>query len=430
MTRYLYGDLEPFPATHDVLATLRTFVTCAARCLQLVDEADVLEHSLDAAAQDNLRAFEALSVYFAGLVEVIDERAMRSGAPEIVGPYANRLADTVEKMAEQARAARGNALDASALQVTNDIRGKRDEIRRVLAEWLVSDPLPLTSWALSLELAGTAPQGQAILTHPGEITTAFSLDVGRDASWARPRRVGDVASGMAVQVGYKKAFLRSSLNPDLAVLDDFLIAALELGPDSAELHLRRKLDQPRDSFVIAIDPALVEGVDVRITRFEGRTDDSAPYESADDDVTRLSSLADAARKQCQSLLAHKRRLLWVQLDGHDIFEQQLVPALFARVAQRFAPLATEIERRSPNRSELSLKVEGSDGRREEIYLRKSDLSSLLEHLPAKFRAMFHGLALFGEATASGSIAPPPPSPSLPPPSASLPPPRPLAKRSE
>jgi hypothetical protein len=148
MARYLYGDLEPFPANHDVLASLRAFITCAARCLQLVHEADELEHSLDAAAQDNLRAFEALSAYFAGMLEVIGERAMRSGAPEVVGPYANSLAETVEKMAEQARALRGNALDVNALQVTNDIRGKRDEIRRVLAEWLVGDPLPLSSLAL------------------------------------------------------------------------------------------------------------------------------------------------------------------------------------------------------------------------------------------------------------------------------------------
>ena len=426
MARYLYGDLEPCPAGHDVLATLRTFVTCAARCLRLVDEADELEHSLDAAAQDNLRAFEALSAYFAGLVELVDERAMRSGAPEIVGPYANRLAETIDKMAEQARAARGNALDASALQTSNDIRTKRDEIRRVLAEWLVADPLPLTSWALSLELSGTAPQGQAILSHPGEITTAFSLDIGRDPNWARPRRVGDISSGMAVQIGYKKAFLRSSLHPDLAVLDDFLISALELGPDSAEMHLRKKLDQPRDSFVIAVDPATDGDVEVRLTRFEGRNDDSAPYESEGEDITRLAGLAEAARRQCQSLLAHKRRLLWVQLDGHDIFEQQLLPALFARISQRFAPLASEIERRSPNRSELSLKVESTDGRREEIYLRKSDLASLVEGLPPRFRGMFQGVALFGEAP----VSVPPPAQSVAPRPASLPPPRPLPKRNE
>jgi hypothetical protein len=227
---------------------------------------------------------------------------------------------------------------------------------------------------------------------------------------------------MAVQVGYKKAFLRSSLHPDLAVLDDFLIAAIELGPDSAEIHLRRKLDQPRDSFVIAVDPSPTGGMAVRVTRFEGRNDDSAPYESESDDVARLSDFADAARNQCQSLLAHKRRLLWVQLDGHDLFEQQLVPAFFARVAHRFAPLAEEIERRSPNRSELSLKVESADGRREEIYLRKSELASLIEPLPPRFRSMFQGLATFD---------PPAPAPAtLPPPPGTLPPPRPLARRSE
>lgn len=400
---YLYGDSEPFPESHDFLATVRSFVTCASRCLRLADEADALERSLDAAAQENLRAIEALASYFNGLVELIGERAVRSGAPHIVGPYANKLIEGVESMAATARSARGSELDASALRATDDIREKRDEIRRVLAEWLGQDTLPTTSWAVSLELAGTAPQGQAMLTHPGEITTAFALDIGRDPAWSRPRRVADLVPGMAVQVGYKKAFLRSSLHPDLAMLDEFVIGALELGPDSAEIHLRRKLDQPRDSFAISVDPSEDGGMTARVTRFEGRDEDSAPYESQGDEVKRLVELANVARRSCQSLLAYKKRLLWVQLDGHDIFDHELVPALFARVAQRLAPLATEIERRSPNRVELSLKVEGADGRREEIYLRKSDLAALVAPLPQKYQGMFMGLAIFGAPALAAAV---------------------------
>lgn len=421
-SRFLYGDSEPFPETHDFLATLRAFVACASECLKLEHEADLLERSLGEQAQANLRSVAAIEGYLSNMIELASERAARSGSPATVGPFANQLIEHMEAMSTKAAQSRALELDATSSKVTAEIRQKREDLKKVLSAWMIGDPLPIRGWALSLELAGTSPHGQVVLEHPGEIGSAFLIEAGRDPAWGRPRRIADLVAGMTVQVGFKKAFLRSSLQPDVAALDELVIAAAEIGPDSAEIHLRRRLDQPRDSYVIAVEPKDDGSNDVRITRFEGK-DEAAPYLADGEDKGRLEELGSVVRRESRTLLAHKKRLLWLQIDGHDVFEQGLVATLFSRVAARLRPLAVEIERRSPNRAELSLKVEKPDGRREEIYLKKAELTAMVTALPAELHPIFQGLAIFGEPerpislgepkSASTSVHPPPPSSSAP-----------------
>jgi len=404
--QYLYGDSEPFPEQYDFLAALRAFVTCASRALVLQYEADELERSLGEQAQSNLYTLEALQKFFNSMVDVISERAARSAAPQAVGPYANRLIEQVEAFADQARASRAKDIDDNQLRVTSAIRDKRAEMREALSTYLLGEPLPVESWALSLELAGTAPHGQAILTHPGEILTSFALDVARDEKWSRPRRVGDLVGGMNVQVGFKKAFLRSSLMPEYQLLDEFFVSGVELGPDSAEVRLRRKIDHPRDSFAISIEPDHAGGTIVRITRHDDKDAAATPHTSQGEDAVRVEAFVDVLRTECESLLAHRKRLLWAQLDGRDVLESGTVHALFTRIVDRLAPMAAEVSRRSPSPHELSLKVERPDGRREELYVRKKELSAMVATLPLDAQMMFQRLAIFAPDTSPGSIPAP------------------------
>ncbi len=398
--RYLYGDSEPFPGGYDFLAALRVFVQASSKALLLAHEADELERSLGERAQDHLHAIEALQRFFSGASDLIVERATRSAAPQVVGPYASQLADTIEAMGAQARAARAKELDGASVEVTSRIREKRAEIRKVVGEYLLGDPLPVTSWALSLSLAGTSPNGQAVLEHPGDLSTSVSIDIGRDGAWGRPRRIGDLAPGLAMQVGFKKAFLRSSLQPDVVVLDELVIGSIEVGPDSLELHLRRRLDAPRDAFVITVDPTEDGRSIVKITRMDerGSGNSDAPFESTGEEAARILELNAVLRRECANLIQFRKRLLSAQLDGHEVFERGLVQVLLARIADRFAPIAAEVSRHSPNQSELSLKLEREGGRREEVYLRKSDLQQMVASLPPEAQQLYAGLAFLPRAS--------------------------------
>ena len=410
MARFLYGDSEPFPGGYDFLAALQQFVTAASKSLALAHEADELERSLGDRAQAHLHAIETLQTFFGGLGDLIAERAARSGAPQIVGPYASQLLEHVEAISAGARAARGKELDGASVDVTSRIHERRGEIKKVVAAYLLSDPLPVLSWALSLNLAGTSPNGQVILEHPGDVTTSFAIEVGRDPAWSRPRKAGEIAPGLTLQVGFKKAFLRSSLHPDVVALDEFVIGSLELGPDSMELHLRRRLDAPRDAFVISVDPDESGAWIAKITRFDERGGGSdAPFQLQGDEAARVIELATVLRGECSGLTAHKKRLLGCQLDGHDVFDRGLVAVLFQRIADRLAPIAFEVSRHSPNPNELSLKYEREGGRREELYLRKTDLVMLVAQLPPEAQQLFGKLAFLPASSYVSPSVPPPAS---------------------
>lgn len=392
-SRFLFGDSEPFEGGYDFLAALRRFVQASSRVLSLSHEADELERTLGDRAHEHLHAIDALQAFFDGLNDAITERAARSGAPQLIGPYASQLLEQVEALAARARASRANDLDVDQVAATSRIHERRAEIRSVLADYLLADPLPVLSWALSLGLSGTAPHGTVILEHPGELTTSFGLDVMRNGSWGRARKIGEVSPGLTLQVGYKKAFLRSSLHPDIVTLDEMAIAALELGPDSMELHLRRKLDASRDAFVLTIDPDEQTGASiVKITRFEERGNTEAPFIAQGEEAARVEELAALLRRECAALIGQKTRLLSAQLDGHDVFERNLVSVVLQRISDRLAKTAEEVSRRSPNPQELSLKYERDDGRREELYLKKAELLQMVAALPPEALRMYQHLA--------------------------------------
>ncbi|MBX3272108.1 MAG: hypothetical protein KF729_17715 [Sandaracinaceae bacterium] len=405
MPTYLYGDSRPFEGGYDFLAELRGFVAAASGALALAHAADELEHNLGERAQEHLHAIEALTTFFDHAGRLVAERAARSPAPALVAPYAQELLAHIETMGQRAKQARAHDLDADSVAVTTSIRQKRGELRDVLSRWLSDDPLPTLSWAMSLHLGGTAPHGQVVLSHPDAVTTGFSIDIA-DGSWSKPRKVGELVGPLSLQVGFKKAFLRSALSPDVHALEDYWVGELELGPDSMEVHLRRKPDAPRDSYVLELDVD-DDGVTLArvITRNVKKGGESEAFASEGEDVGKLEALGDALRRECAPLLRRKRRLMFAQLDGHDVFERGLVRPLFERVVARMAPIARQVAARSPNPAELSLKVERDGGRREELYLKKEELVGLVAHLPEEERALFEPLGFFPPRRPS---APPPP----------------------
>jgi hypothetical protein len=267
-------------------------------------------------------------------------------------------------------------------------------------------------WALSLSSLTSEPQGQCVLLHPNELTTSFVVQVAADPNWGRPRKLSELVQGMALQVGWRKAFLRSSLHPDVATLDDQCVAAVEIGPDSMDVRLRKKPDSPRDGFVLTVEPD-ASGPVAKVQRIdEKRGESDPPFTATDEDRAAILNLHAVLRRDCAPLLKRKTRLVYAQLDGLDVFERGLVRALFERVATRLEPIAREVSRHSPNPAELSLKLERDDGRREELYLNKAELIEKVTPLPQEAQELFYKLAFMP--------APPTPTPSRPPP-ASMPP---------
>ncbi|MFK7991973.1 MAG: hypothetical protein AB8I08_38505 [Sandaracinaceae bacterium] len=406
MPTHLFGDSQPFEGGYDFLAELRAFVRAASQVLVLAHQADELEQNLGDRAQAHLHAIEAIQAFFDHVQEGVTDRAARSAAPTLIAPFAKELLQQVEAIGARAKQSRANDLDADSVAVTSSIRDKRTELRSVMAAYLLTDPLPTESWAMSLNLGHTSPQGQVVLSHPAGLTTRFTVEVSA-SGWAKPRKVGELCPGMALQVGMKKAFLRSSLHPDIHTLDDFYLGELELGPDSMEVHLRRKPDASRDAYVVELDIDDAGRTIARVTNRREKGGEAEPFNSQGEDVARLRELATALRREVAPLVRRKRRLVAAHLDGHDMFERGLARQLFERIIAAMTPVALAVAQHSPNPQELSLKVESDEGRREEIYLRKQELIDMVSPLPEEKRALFRPLEFLPPAPAPSAPPPPP-----------------------
>jgi len=221
--------------------------------------------------------------------------------------------------------------------------------------------------------------------------TSFTLATASLPAWAAPRKVGEFATGLDLMVGKKKSIFKRTTQPDAVRLDEHVVSGFDLSDDTAEIRVRRKVTDPTDAYVFQLqrtDEELLAVVD-----HPGEPESEAPTVLEPADRAHLERLWQLLRAGVADALGHKQRLVSVELDGKDLFENAGPVPLIERVVKMIAPTVVEVAKRSPNPQELSLKVENDGGRREEIYLKKEELWSKLEPLADKEKQLFAPLAL-------------------------------------
>jgi hypothetical protein len=229
-------------------------------------------------------------------------------------------------------------------------------------------------------------------TYEGGIFASFTLGAGEVGDWSAPRHVRELAQQVTLPVGVRRSMFKRTVAPETILLDEYVIGGFELKDDRAEIRLRRRAQDP-DSLVFTL-----RRIEERL-RVEVHHPDDAEAEAglpaaldqtAAIEVERLWQLL---RQSCAPVLAKKKRMIHLVLGGHDVFENDLGTAVISHIVSVIAPIVSEVARRSPNAHELSLKVESDNGRREEIYLRKAQLVSVLASVTPRERSVFDPLGL-------------------------------------
>src|SRR5688500_15392286 len=403
-TRYLYGDSEPFPGDHDFLATLRSFVKNAGRAALVHSEIQAMERVLEEQAATREKDVAEITRFFEDLTKTIESRLDASTNRALVEPYAREIIEHTTRLGETTRARASGAIEEEQARIAREVSTKTAEMRQCLDAFFREEALNADTWAFSMKHSGETASVTGVFTNAVGIETAFEL--GRD-QWSVPRKVSDFASGVEVQIGMKKRFLRSSMVPETVNLDDWVIGSIEMSETVSEIGLRRNPRDAEDSVVFRVEDSGGEGGggihSAEIVKAVGsETEYPQPVER--DDVPKLQQLVAGLRRAVDPMNATRKRLLWVKLHDEDVLENDLLILLLDRIIEQYAAVAIEISRRSPNPNELSLKREHDDGRREEIYLKKEDVFAPLKTLPEHLRNMF---ARLGIVPRSSMPAPPP-----------------------
>lgn len=389
--RYLYGDSVPFPPQYDFLAALEAFCTQAARVVRLDAESRALRKSAEEAAVTRARAVEELEGFHQEALGALRDAAKDSAQP-LVHDYVRQVADLASRIAEDARRMALTTSDREAAQARAECDKRRAEVRDALEKLFVAVRLPVEETQVTMTLVDGRNDMTGSVTFEGGIYATFTLGSGEVSDWSAPRHVRELAQDVTLPVGVKRSMFKRTVAPETITLDEYVFGGFDLKDDRAEIRLRRRAQEP-DSLVFTlrrIDDKLKAEVH---HPDDAEADSGLPSVLDHTSATEVERLWQLLRQACNPVLARKKRLVRLVLGGNDVFEHDLGGKLVSHIVSVIAPIVSEVAKRSPNAHELSLKVENDSGRREEIYLRKAQLVSVLSSVTPKERGVFDPLGL-------------------------------------
>ncbi len=417
--RYLYGDSVAFPLQFNFLATLEVFMASTTRVVMLEAETQKQTVKANLASQARVQAIEA--------VEGLHEKAMRAIADALdasnAGPrgtmviedpalapsplvvdYTQRLMAFAERFIEEQRATARQASEREIAELLADTDKRALEVRAELDSFFKTARLQVLGTRFAMKLRDDKNAVGAVFLNPDGIVSHFELGAQKSASWVHPRKVSELVQGVDLMIGVKKAFFKGTVSPELVHLDDHVISRFDAAPESFEIAVRKKIDQ-KDAYVLRLTMTK-NGLAGEVDRLDDPNAKALPSALIAADIAVVEKIWIALRSECAALMDHREKLTRLELDGRDVFGEHLALEVVRRLVATLAPTVKEIAQRSPSDQELSLKKENEDGRREEIYLKKDELISKLQPLPASGREVFAPLGLEGWVP-SLSMRPPP-----------------------
>lgn len=389
--RYLYGDSVPFPPQYDFLAALEAFCTQAARVVKLDAEARALRKSAEEAAVTRARAVEELEAFHQEALGALRDAAKDSAQP-LVHDYVRQVADLAARIAEDARRMALATSDREAAQTRGECDKRRTEVRDALEKLFVAVRLPVEETQVAMTLVDGRNDMSGSVTFEGGIFASFTLGAGEVSDWSAPRHVRELAQDVTLPVGVKRSMFKRTVAPETITLDEYVFGGFELTDERAEIRLRRRVQEP-DSLVFTLR-RIEDRLKAEVHHpDDAEADSGLPSVLDQTSATEIERLWQLLRQACNPVLARKKRLVRLVLGGNDVFEHDLGTQLVSHIVSVIAPIVSEVAKRSPNAHELSLKVENDTGRREEIYLRKAQLVSVLSSVTPKERGVFDPLGL-------------------------------------
>lgn len=374
--RYLYADSEPFPLSYAFLPILDKFVQHSARALAALHEIEAKERALAERRTAVTEGVDALDQYCAELSDIVMGEKAKSASP-MVDSFAKELHGFVERHAQELRMALEGEVATLESHTDAEVARLHAETKDAIVQLLLAGT-PVAATRYRVRLTDGRYRWWATCKLGGRMEVTYVLSTEPPTKWHEPRKVGSLVGDLDVQVGLKKGWLSRELVPVTQSLSDLVIGAAVVEEGRAEIHLRKKADASASSVVIQLSrTGTVVNADIERPADTG---ESTPSHAAYEDIAKLEAFWHALVLAGETLLPTRESIEDATLDGHDVLDGAHTFELVEFFVQAFAPTVAEIAKRSPSPRELSLKLEHDDGRREEIYLQRSQLAAHLSTL--------------------------------------------------
>lgn len=392
--RYLYGDSTPFPLGFNFLLTLEAFMTAATRVVQLAHESQAARRQIDEASSSRQRGNEALEQFHNVVMKAVQDTAQRVQHANAL-EYARTMAEFASRYVDEHRRVAQASSEREIASWEAENARRVTEQRALLEVFFKSARLPIVGARVTMNMTVEGKEGRnsfsAVFQSPDGIVSSFTLGTAKSPHWAMARKVSDLVQEVALNVGVKKSWLRGTVSSEELRVDDYIVSAFEFSDDTFNCSLRKRV-QERDALVFRLRRG-ESGVYGSVEHPGEQGAESLDGALSPQDLAAVSRIWTALKAQSLELLEQREQLLEATIDGNDVFAEGNVLELVKRLVAMFAPTVQEIADRSPNEFELSLKMESDGGRREELYLRKDQLTTRLQPLPLAGREVFAPLGL-------------------------------------
>lgn len=373
--RILFGDSTPFPYGLDFLNALRAVVECCAAMLGS-------QHLIDQAVRRSSQIEEGLKGERWRLDSLLE--AVRKAA----APFSNAPANVTSTAADVMVATRA-IVERERTAVERRWSGELQQ-----AERIVDDACSAAYQALeALLLKNTPPQSgvgwRLVADNDGyEVQVRLATQFGLDAqfgvalpvghAWSRLRRAADLAPGLSLHV------------PKTLRLDKLFVSEAIAEPTHVTLWLRRSARTGTGVRITITHET--EDVEVQLLDDLGQPAGDV-FELDGDERAAPFRLASALVDSTFDVALRRQLMIGASLSGTTLRGRFEPRDVVARLIAAYAPIVSEIARRSCAPGELMLRKDLGGGRREAVFITRAELRGRLARLPASLRAMFDPFAL-------------------------------------
>ncbi len=382
--RVLLGDSTPSELPANILDLVTGVVLCARDAATAFAEIEQLERR----RAESTRVTEAIVKELGGFARQTEvgvrATAGASARPELRA-HGEEVVAAVTRMIQGWQQHYERTREATHAQVGARITALRGAMHEALERFLVPRRVEAPLQRFHRFHDGQRYLDTATVEPLAGVRVTLSLS---DAEPEVPRRVRSLlGKGHKLQVGTRRSLLRRSEEPVHLGLDDQVVLETERGPGRVRVVLAKK---PGTAEAVRVEIRRGDGgLGGQVTRGEGETLTS-PLE----DQAVLEALWKALDEERYRIVACPAQLVEIALDGRRVEDAAAVLTVAERLVDCYRSTVGVLARHSPNAAELSIKIVTGDGKREEAWVRRSELAQHLLGLPAPLRRRFGIAELF------------------------------------
>lgn len=366
----LLGDSTPSSLEPDVLEAITQLCACAREVATAYVEIQNLTEQMAESTRVVSTILTDLERFRESSGIGLRATANDSKRPELQ-QHADQAAEAVAKMIDGWRRSYESNQAAEESRISNRMQDLESSMRDAVSEFLLPMRTKARERVLKRKFDGTRYRDAVLAEFVPGLQVALKLT---DTEQEQPRRVRSlVGKGSKLQVGTKKALLRRTEEPAHVSLDDLVLLQARVNPESMALEFAKKPAGP-----VTLKLRLqAHGTGANGT---GELADGTGNPLGKEDRPVVDALWKAIGREVERIVASPAKVGALVLDAIEANSPAALVDIVERIIEQYRPVVAKIAEHSSNPEELTLKVE-IDGKREESWVRREDLSAHLIGLP-------------------------------------------------